>query len=284
MHSNSHSATFCEKCCEQIAGSPPEVDMKMALKEGVIQACIWTGKGLFAIVQLIGYAIFFSVAIWFAPISGPLTPKQKREEAERKARAVEEESLRQRRKEELAAERKVRNDDHDSKAAHAADSRERYENDRNSKEIDFTARDNEELMTGKLRKDIDELNQMRKEFLYDNKDDLKKDDNSIDELNDTSKKVRQGIVDPEEARRKQLKIVDDLKKDRTDEINRYREREQVNSQISDIEHKLRSLQRDIDIAERERDYDKASKLYGNESSTIAKLNDLHAKYRSLNRS
>ncbi len=257
-----HASTFCERCCEQVAGHPPEVSPPF--KEFFSMVMKLCGLGLLAIVQLIGYICFFSVAIWLHPIGGAPTPKQRREEEEKRSREASRQEEHQRKQVEAAHRRAQANDSRDTTDQKAPD-----------------LGSSDQSLFNDLEKEVEKLNTIRNEFTYDSHKGLGDDDHMIDELNDLSRRRQQGTVDKTSAMQEQLKIADELHKKRTAEVLKYRERQSVSNQIEDVASNLRRAQRDLERADRDNDSQKASKLYGEVNSLHHKLCDLEAKYRSL---
>jgi len=95
---------LCERCCEQVAGVPPEVDWKGVLLQHLETAWVIVGKLFYAVIRIIGFACFFAVAIWFQPIRA-LTPADHRRIQEARARQQREEEDRRRREEAEAYDR-----------------------------------------------------------------------------------------------------------------------------------------------------------------------------------
>lgn len=95
---------LCERCCEQVAGVPPEVDWKGVLLQHLETAWVIAAKFFYAVIRIIGFACFFAVAIWFQPIRS-LTAADQRRIQEARARLQREEEDKRRREEAEAYDR-----------------------------------------------------------------------------------------------------------------------------------------------------------------------------------
>lgn len=100
------NSILCERCCEQIAGTPPEVDWRGSLLH-YIEVFFHFAKQVFTVlIRVIGFACFFSVAIWFHPIRA-LTGAERRtiQAVKDKIRREQEESRRKEEAEQFDRER-----------------------------------------------------------------------------------------------------------------------------------------------------------------------------------
>jgi hypothetical protein len=91
-----NTGMLCERCCEEVAGAPPEIDWKSQFWYFAELSCASIGKILLALGQVIGFACFFMIAIWFHPIRA-LTPAEGRIRAAANRRRQQEEEDRARR-------------------------------------------------------------------------------------------------------------------------------------------------------------------------------------------
>lgn len=99
-----NTSPVCERCCEQAAGVPPEVDWKGMLLQHLETAASISCRFSIAIFRIIGFACFFAVAIWFHPIKS-LTPAENRRLQANRDRIRREEEDRRRRQEADAYDR-----------------------------------------------------------------------------------------------------------------------------------------------------------------------------------
>lgn len=272
-----HSGVFCEKCCEQIAGVPPEIDWRGFIHVAYEYAIKAITVSIVGIFQIIGFICFFSVAIWFHPISGPLSPRDKKLDEERKARIERERSEREARQQENDQRRKNAEASRDSGANPSSADSPRHKEGHSEQE----SADNEHLRN-LVNKEIEKLNDNRN-FTYDGDGDgIGKDDAIISKINALTEKLEKGQnVDPEEVYRKQIALADELQKKRISESNKSRERDSTLAQIYEAENKLKSVELDLHYANKEGNYSRAKQLAGEANGLYSKILGLEGKYRSL---
>ncbi len=221
---------FCERCCEQAAGRPPRVDYRDTFIYAGVSLANFLMTWLFKLCQLLGWLLFFSVAIWFAPIAGPMTEKEKALAELKARRAAEEEEARKK------------------------------EDEWRQKNDDAAAR----------------LNSMGNEFECD-RSRISEDDRLVREFNDESRKVRDGLSDPEMAAIRQAQIAREAEQKRLAEIQRFHERNRLVQEALDIDHRRRRLRNERDNALASYELERAHVCTVEHNACVARLVEIEAR-------
>lgn len=190
----SQTLTICEKCCEELAGNPPEIDYpqevfyRLALLAHLLIGFAW------GLAQVIGGVCFFLVAMWFVPICGPMSKKELAEKAwkEREDRKWRERKMENERKD--AEENEWWNRKEQEEQKYQAELQSKY--------------------AAELNKEIAYFEQGSHE--------LKKDDRNVEEFNNIGRTVAEGKMDPLKGIQLQAQYAEEIKDDRREEEKKQR--------------------------------------------------------------